>query len=639
MRNATFSNPRPQDGANPRRFLHCYWAWPAPLLVCATLLAYFPAIHGGMLWDDAAHVTRPDLQSWHGLVRIWTDLGATEQYYPFLHSFFWLQHRLWGDATVGYHLVGILLHASAACLLAAVLRRLSIPGAWLAAFLFALHPVAVESVAWIAEQKNTLSLVFYLASALVYLRFDGQRHRPSYGIALGLFLLALLTKSVTATLPAALLVVLWWQRGRLGWRRDIAPLLPWLALGAAMGVFTAWVERNYVGARGTDFELSLLERCLLCGRIIWFYLGKLVWPANLIFIYPRWQVDPAKLAQWLFPVAALALLAGLWLLRRRTRAPLAAYLFFVGSLFPVLGFFNVYPFEFSFVADHWQYLPCLSIIALAAAALAPPTGEPFPAAGKKAQGGAVRLRVVRRLLAAAVLGLLGVLTWRQSRNYRSLPVFYSAILERNPDCWMAHTNLGEFLREEGRIREAADHFQAALRLHPEYPIAHDDLGLAWRALGRTNDAIAEHEEAVRLRPGYAKAWNNLGGDWMVAGRLPEAVAAYERALRSKADYPEAEGDLAYALFKSDRLPDAIFHYETALRLKPDFPEAHNNLATILVRMGQIDEAIAHYAEAVKLRPGYLSARANLAAVLHAAGREDEAQEQLEAIAHLKAGQK
>jgi tetratricopeptide (TPR) repeat protein len=589
-----------------------------------------------MLWDDAAHVTRPDLQSLHGLFRIWTDLGATEQYYPFLHSFFWVQHRLWGDATIGYHLVSILLHATAACLLAAVLRRLCIPGAWLAAFLFALHPVAAESVAWIAEQKNTLSLVLYLVSALVYLGFDRRRDRSSYGLALGLFILAMLTKSVTATLPAALLVVFWWQRGRLGWRRDVVPLLPWLALGVAMGLFTAWVERNYVGARGADFELSALERCLLAGRIICFYLGKLVWPANLIFIYPRWQVDPARLAQWLFPLAALAVLAALWLLRRRTRAPLAAYLFFVGSLFPALGFFNVYPFEFSFVADHWQYLPCLGVITLAAAAFASSAGERSPMAESGDRSGSVRFRAARMLVSAAALGLLGVLTWRQSRNYRSLPIFYNAILDRNPDCWMAHTNLGEFLRGEGRVQEAAGHFQAALRLRPDYPIAHDDLGLAWRALGRTNDAIAEHEEAVRLWPGFAKAWNNLGGDWSVAGRLPEAIAAYERALRIKPDYPEAEGNLAYALSRSGRLPDAIRHYETALRQKSDYPEAHNNLAAILASMGRLDEAIAQYEEAVKLRPGYLSARENLAAVLHAAGRESEAREQLEEVARLKA---
>jgi tetratricopeptide (TPR) repeat protein len=602
----------------------------------ATFFVYFPAIRGGMLWDDDAHVTRPDLQSWHGLARIWTDLGATEQYYPFLHSFFWVQHKLWGDATLGYHLVSILLHIASACLLAAILRRLSIPGAWLAAFLFALHPVCVESVAWISEQKNTLSLAFYLAAAWVYLRFDGQRRRRCYWIASGLFLLALLTKSVTATLPAALLVVFWWKRGGLDWRSDFLPLLPWFGLGAAMGLFTAWVERNYIGAHGSDFDLSLLERCLLAGRIIWFYLGKLVWPAELIFIYPRWRVDSSELIQWIYPLGALALAAGLWLLRRRTRAPLSACLFFAGSLFPTLGFFNIYPFKFSFVADHWQYLPSLGIIVFAAAALAPAVdGRPFAPGGERRAGPAA-WPLGRLLTAAALVCLLGVLTWRQSRIYRDLPTLYEAVLDRNPDCWMAHNNLGEILRGEGRIRDAEGHFEIAVRLRPDYPIAHNNLGLAWRALGRTEDAIAQHREALRLQPGYAEAWNNLGGDLVVAGRLSEAVAAYEEALRRKPDYPGAEGNLAYALFSLGRLPEAIAHYEAALRLKPDSPEVHNNLAAILVKTGRNDEAIAHYQQAVKLRPDYLDARVNLAAVLHATGREDEARVQLDAISRLKA---
>ena len=216
-----------------------------------------------MLWDDSAHVTRPELQSLHGLWRVWFDLGATQQYYPLLHSAFWVEHKLWGDAPFYYHLLNVLLHAAAACLLLAALKRLKIPGAFLAAGIFALHPVYVESVAWITEQKNTLSAVFYFASLLFYLRFDEERGARDYFCAAGFFILALLSKTVTATLPAALLVIFWWKRGRLSLTRDVAPLLPWFALGAVAGLFTAWVERRMIGAQGAAFEFTILQRILL----------------------------------------------------------------------------------------------------------------------------------------------------------------------------------------------------------------------------------------------------------------------------------------------------------------------------------------------------------------------------------------
>ena len=242
----------------------------------------------------------------------------------------------------------------------------------MAGLLFALHPVCVESVAWISEQKNTLSTVFYLLAALGYFRYvdaraDGQRSAGTYLLATAWFILALLSKSVTATLPAALLVVVWWRQESLSWRRDIQPLLPWLALGAAGGAFTAWVERRFIGAQGPEFDLSTAQRCIIAGRAVWFYLGKLVWPVHLNFIYPRWEPSSLTRAECLYPAGAIALLAVLWRLRTRARAPLAAMLLFVGSLFPVLGFLNVYAFVFSFVADHFQYLASLSIFALAAA--------------------------------------------------------------------------------------------------------------------------------------------------------------------------------------------------------------------------------------------------------------------------------
>src|SRR5579863_1942336 len=276
-------------------------------IIVSALLAYWPALRGGLLWDDSSHLTRPELQSFHGLWRIWFELGATQQYYPLLHSAFWLEHRFWGDAALGYHLTNVALHAASACLVVAIMRRLSLPGAWLAGFVFALHPVCVEAAAWISEQKSTLSGVFCLAALLTYLRFDQTRRKPAYVLATGLFVLALLSKTVTATLPAVLLVVFWWQRGRLAWRRDVLPLLPWLALGTFAGLSTAWIERTLIGARGAAFMLTPALRVLIAGRAIFFYAGKLIWPADLTFSYARWEPDPALWWQWLFPAGALGL--------------------------------------------------------------------------------------------------------------------------------------------------------------------------------------------------------------------------------------------------------------------------------------------------------------------------------------------
>ncbi|HVY91718.1 MAG TPA: glycosyltransferase family 39 protein, partial [Bryobacteraceae bacterium] len=235
----------------------------AVALAVLVLLVYSPAIRAGIVWDDVGHLTSPALQSFHGLYRIWFEPGATQQYYPLLHSAFWLEHRIWGDALAGYHLINIAFHIISALLLVAIARRLNIRGGWFAAFLFALHPVATESVAWISEQKNTLSTVLYLASAIFYLRFDRERRKSSYAAAIVLYVLALMAKSVTATLPITLLAVFWWERGKLSWKRDVPPLLPWIAVGILSGIVTSWVERVYIGAIGSPFDLSLLARCLL----------------------------------------------------------------------------------------------------------------------------------------------------------------------------------------------------------------------------------------------------------------------------------------------------------------------------------------------------------------------------------------
>jgi tetratricopeptide (TPR) repeat protein len=583
----------------------------AVLIVCCTFLAYLPALDGGLLWDDAAHVTKPELRSLDGLWRIWSDLGATQQYYPLLHSAFWMEYKLWGDATLGYHLANLLLHAAAAILVMLIMRRLGLPGAWLGALIFALHPVCVESVAWIAEQKNTLSTVFYLSAALLYLHFDQTRRRSQYFLALALFVMALASKTVTDTLPAALLVVFWWRRGRLGWKRDVLPLLPWLALGAAAGLFTAWVERKYVLAEGPDFALTLVERFLVAGRAVWFYLGKLVWPANLVFFYPRWHVDSAQWWQYLFPLSALAALAGLCLLARQRRGPLAGALIFVGTLFPALGFFNVYPFIYSYVADHFQYTASLGIIVPAASGLA----------------SAVTAGTRRWAVAAACVGLatLGALTWQQCGMYSDMETLFQETIARNPTSWVAQYNLGVLIANApGRREEAIQHYREAVRLKPDYAMAHYNLAheLA-KTPERVPEAMAEYRAVLRIDPASADAHNGLGLALVgIPGRLPEAIEEYQAALRIDPAFAEAHNNLGIALVNTPgRVLEAIPHFQAALRVKPDVAEIHNNLGGALSLVpGRLQEAIEEYRAALRLEPDNPDASYNLEVALSKAQR-------------------
>ena len=587
------------------------------------LAAYHPAWHGGMLWDDAGHLTRPDLQSLHGLWRIWFDVGATQQYYPVAHSAFWLQHHIFGDTTLGYHLVNIVLHATSTVLVGVILRRLSVPGAWLAALIFAVHPVQVESVAWMTELKNTLSGALYFGAALAYLQFDTRRIRSWYGLALALFVLAVLAKTVTATLPAALLVVFWWQRGRLRWREDVAPLVPFFVVGIAAGLVTAVLERTQIGAEGAAFQLTPIERVLIAGRDVFFYLGKLIWPAHLVFIYPRWNVSADVWWQFLFPLGVVALFAGLWWLRTWSRAPLAAMLFFCGTLVPALGFVNVYPFLFSFVADHFQYLAGLGPITLGAAGLAMLIRR-WPA----------RQAAAWAITGAAIVAPLTVQTWRQSHQYADAETLYRTTIARNPSCWMAHLNLGQLLMNAGKaggdssainaIDAAMAETTEAVRLYPASAEGHSNLGSLLVHLGRPESAVAEYREALRLKPNDAEIHRNLAVVLARMGRTDEAIVEYRAVVQLRPADTAAHLGLGTALGRLGRLDDAIAEYRLTLSLDPSSVGAHRNLGLALLRQGRSDEAVSQFREAVRLAPASGQAHDDLGNALESIGRRDEA---------------
>jgi Flp pilus assembly protein TadD len=678
--------PLPASAAlavSPLQWLRDHWQvvalWAA--LVAVTLASYYPAWHGAPLWDDEAHMTPAGLRSIEGLRRIWFEVGASQQYYPIVHSAFWVMHRLWGDVTTGYHLVNILLHATSACLIAVLLGRLNIAGGLLAAFAFALHPVHVESVAWITELKNTLSTALYLGAALCYLRFDETRRRERWRWALGLFALALGSKTVTATLPAALLVVAWWKYGRISWRRDVQPLVPFFLLAVAAGAMTSWVEYTFIGARGTEFHLGPIERVLLAGRAVWFYLSSLVWPLNLVFIYPRWQLSAAVWWQYLFPLALAGALSGFWMVRHRTRAPLAGVLLYVIGLAPALGFVNVYPFRYSFVADHFQYLASIPMFALLAAALTTAAVRWIP------------LPPVRVALAAATLVPLSVLTWQTSRQYVDPTTLFESTIARNPSAWMAHISLAahSLSGEHPNPDEAYPHLQAALAANPQSAEVQNALGLFFQHQGRLSEARQAFEAALRVAPGLAGPHNNLGVLAYMDGRLEEAAQHYREAIRLDPRDPEPRRNLAIVLsdlgqsgapaaalrdvLGADRdapaalerqarealeggraaeaathfealrhlrpadalvrvglgaayeaqgqLDVAASHYREALRLDPRSPEARDALGYVLVRQGQFAEAVPHLTEAVRLRPDFGPSHASLAGALREVGKIDE----------------
>jgi protein O-mannosyl-transferase len=609
------------------------WEWfGLALVLITTFIVYWPALKGAQLWDDDAHITKPELRSLHGLARIWFEpgnpathkLGATQQYYPLLHSAFWLEHKLWGDSVLGYHLVNVLLHMTSVTLLYFILKRLKIPGALFAAAIFAVHPVMVESVAWISEQKNTLSAMLYLSAMLVYLGFDESRKFAHYYLALGLFVLGLLTKTVTATLPAALLVIFWWQRGRLSFKQDIRPLLPFFILGAAFGLLTAWIERTLIGAEGADFELSFLQRGLLAGRVVWFYLAKLLWPGNLIFIYPRWEISTALWWQWLFPIATIGVFIALWLLRSKTRAPLAGWLLFVGTLAPVLGFLNVYPFIYSFVADHFQYLASLGIIVLLAALVTTALSRlPY------------RDRWIGAAIPVFIVFVLAALTFEQCRMYASPIKLYQTTIAHNPDSWMAHNNLGSALQATGDHQGAMEEYRTAIGLRPNCAEAHSNLGYELTIVGRLDEAIAEQHAALAIKPNHPLFLMNLSLALIKADRKTEAVEKLEMALKKNPDDAITHDTLGYALIQLGRYPEAKEHLQKALEIMPLYAEAHQNMAAVLKSAGQTEQAIDHLKRSLEIYPGSANAHLNLALLLAESGKFAEACTQYEEALRLR----
>ncbi|MGA7274718.1 MAG: tetratricopeptide repeat protein, partial [Candidatus Udaeobacter sp.] len=542
------------------------------------------------------------------------------------------------------HILNVLMHAGSAVLLWRLLRQLGVRGAWLGAALWALHPVMVQSVAWVTELKNTQSCLFYLLSIFCFLNWEKHpqaRKSPintafMFSLSLICFVLATLSKPSVVMLPIVLALCIWWRRRRVGWK-DGVPLAPFLLISAFASAWTVWEQKFHASAIGPEWAQTWPERLIIAGRAIWFYLGKLIWPHPLIFIYPRWEIHSSQWMAYLPLLVATLGLIVIWALPGRAgRALFFAAAYYVVSLFPVLGFFSVYFFRYSFVSDHFQYLASMGPLALAGAAIATLAGRfsetPLELASDTdtLQSSSDNIGVARGRLFLGSLGCsilllsLAFLTWQQAAVYHDLVTLYSRTLAKNPACWMAHYNLGIALHDQGETDQAITHYRQAIELRPGYAEAHYNLGRLLAEKGEFNDAINHYEATLAINPADAEAHNNLGATLFQAGRVDDAITHYQEALAVRPDYAEASCNLADALLSKGDMDGAITHYRTCVAVLPNHSDAQYNLASALLRKGRIDEAIIHYKKALELLPGNADAHANLGSALLAKGRIAEA---------------
>ena len=548
-------------------------AFLAVLLVGMVLAAYGPALRAGFIWDDDDYVTEnPLLHTPDGFERIWLSMDAPSQYFPLVYTAFRIEYGLWGLDPFGFHLINVLFHAANALLLWLLLRRLDIPGAWFAAAVFALHPVHVESVAWITERKNVMSLFFSLASLLAWMRFvepRGGLGRRFYLASLIFYALALSSKVTACTLPAAQLLLLW-LRGHPIDRRRIAHVVPFLALGVAMGLVITYWERHHIGTVGDRFSSSLIESFLIATRATWFYLGKLLWPTQLTFSYPKFEIDPSDLLQYSWAIAGALLFWILWSWRSAVgRAPLAAAIFFVAMLSPLLGFIPLFTFWYTYVADHYQYTASIGPIVLLSA-------------------GATHLLRDRTSLgpralapmAGLVLVVLAVLVWNQSRVYESEETLWRDTIAKNPSSWMAQTNLGRYMLREERFEEAADAYALVFAIRPNAHRAHVGRAGALLKLGREREAEKHYEAALELRPDLYGAHQALARLSLKRGDRAVAMAHYESMIAIAPKNPNGHFLMGRSLQATGRPRRALFHYRNALAIDPAHEEARKALEGI-----------------------------------------------------------
>jgi tetratricopeptide (TPR) repeat protein len=509
------------------------WPW-GLVLIMAVILVYMPVWNAGYIWDDEVLViNNPVIAGPLGLKEIWTTSAA--DICPLTLTTFLLEYKLWGNTALAYHLANVFLHGACAILLWQLLRSLRIPGAWMGAALWALHPVQVESVAWITELKNTQSCLFYLLSIIFFIRhLKESSSRWNYALTLLFAAAAMASKSSTVILPVVLCLAAWWMEGRWQWRNVVKVIPVFLMSIAATAASLITQGSNLETSTGPQWARSWPERLATAGDAIWFYLGKLIWPHPLITIYPRWQIDASHWLSYLPLVAVIAVTIVFWFYIQSWARPwFMAWIYFVTALLPILGLVNMSFLTYTFVADHFQYLASMGPLVLAGAGLAQLATMANP--------------VGRWVQAAGCTGILLVfsgLSWQRTWAYQDSDSLWSDTIEKNPGSATAHYNLGVDLAEKGRL----------------------------------DDAIVVYQRTLEISPNAIKAINNLGNILFEKGRIPEAIVQFQNAIKINPDDANVHNNLGVALAQTGQVSEAVTQFQEAVRLKPDYRDAQNNLA-------------------------------------------------------------
>ena len=548
-------------------------ALPLLAFLVAIFVFYSPALSGEFLWDDAIFSEEKTIQSWSGLWSLWfapSEIESELHYWPITYTTFWLQHKLFGSNPIGYHIVNCILYFINVVLIWRLLLKLEVPGAWAISMLFTVHPLHVESVAWLIEQKGLLSALFYLGAVHAWLRFRESSSLKTYALTLSLYVLGLLSKSIVVTLPATFLVLLWWKQKRVS-VHDLMRLLPFFIVGfaIALGDYLFYVSRE----EQLDVAYSSLERILIAAQAVWFYVGKLLWPANLIVIYPHFDVSVDNLIAWLFVAATVGVLIVLWSYRHRIgKGPLAGVAFFAITLSPTLGFVDFGYMEFSFVADRYQYLAGLGVMAVLVGGVIHAM-QPYITSFRP---------VVVGVFIILVIGL-GTLTGRQATIYQDGITFFSHIVTHNPTAHDAYISLGSALYEIGRFEEGYKANLKAIELQPNRATAHSNAAYALVQMQRYGEAEEMLERTLELDPNSETAWLNYGGLLFTQQRYQEAVAAYQKVIELGTDSMLAYGPVAKSYYRLGHYTKAMEWINWALARAPA-PSVRDELSKLSAKV-------------------------------------------------------